>query len=440
MFPDAAGRYFDVASETKPLAKLKEEQLVSLKRVLRHAYSECSFYRRLFRQSGLNPEDVHTFDDFKRKVPIVTKKDLVDEMRRTGDYTAGIFPANLKGRMGNIVLTSGVTGLNTFLVTTKPFMERFATGYMSREMWMEMLRPKMTVFLQVCGWHFVALALNRVMQTFHNNVIAPWGTQMYKFSRGFVSALEESRPEYMITTPSMLLSVVNECKKQGIEPARLFDSVKYMSVAGEGITPGTRRKLTNELGLYDMFESGGSVDGVWGGGECLAHNGHHVWMDQGFIEVVDPESCEPLGSGERGAAVNTHFSLDGSIYIRFNSQDYASVSDEGCECGRTHNRIEIYDRLSNSVVVGTRRISTHELALCFEQVPEVADGLFSVVRNRMDKLALKVALTSGVKDPKRTEQRLTRAIRNILGTDSAIEWVDPNDLTLVHGKLVRIEG
>jgi len=421
--------------------KLRAIQLKKLRRVVLFAYHQCPLYHRLFRSADVHPDEIRSFEDFRMRVPLVRKQDLVEEIKRTGDYTAGIFPVSQLGRIRNVTLTSGTTAANTFIAATDSFTERFARGYLSREMWMEGLRPGMRVLMQVSGWHFFGLGMNRLMRRWNNEVVTPRGTQMYKFSREHVKLLLERKPEYFITTPSMLSSVIDECHDARLEPEEVFESVRYVHVAGEGLTPVARKRLIETIGVEDIFESGGSVDGIWGGGECRSHEGHHVWMDQGYLEVVDPETGEPLGAEEaRGAAVNTHFSLDASIFIRFNSQDFVTMTDDECRCGRTHNRVEIHDRLSNVVAVGPKKVTPHEVAVCLEEIPEAASTLFAIVRDarRPDTLNLRVARTDAIRNPEKIARKLTQVLRGALGIDSVVSWVDPGSMKFVHGKLVRV--
>lgn len=388
------------------------------------------------------PREIRTIDDFRKRVPIITKKDLTKMLPR--DFTAGTCANTLMRNMRSISLTSGVTGVNTFVVTGPEFMDRFVQNYLAREMWMEMLRPNMRVFLQLSGWHFIALSMNRLAQYLSLKVISPYGTQMYKFANGYVKMLEESSPDYIVTTPSMLHSIIEECKAGGKEIQKVFDNVKYISVAGEIISPLERSKLVDELGVYDIFESGGSVDGIWGGGECSSHRGHHVWMDHGFLEVVEPETGEPLESRERGAIVNTHFSPDASIYIRFNSQDYGEMLDGDCECGRTHNRVEIYDRIMNVVKIGTKKISVYDLIGCFENIEEVSEALFTIVlssNNSKDELVLEIAQTPKVKNPEITTEKLKDSILMRLGISTVrMRWIPLNEMEFIHGKILRIKN
>jgi len=53
--------------------KLEEYQMQQLELLLRHAYENVPYYRRVFNERGLKPKDIQNFDDFK-KLPYLTKE------------------------------------------------------------------------------------------------------------------------------------------------------------------------------------------------------------------------------------------------------------------------------------------------------------------------------------------------------------------------------
>ena len=65
--------------------ELGELQLKRLKKMLRYLYENSKFYSTKLREAGLTPEDVKTFEDFEKKVPIVVKDDVRNFRNKTGD-------------------------------------------------------------------------------------------------------------------------------------------------------------------------------------------------------------------------------------------------------------------------------------------------------------------------------------------------------------------
>ena len=83
------------------------------------------------------------------------------------------------------------------------------------------------------------------------------------------------------------------------------------------MTPTGRRQLIETLGIDDLFEGYGNVEAIIAPG-CSEHDAHHIMLDTGYVEIVDPKTGEPLPPGRRGAVVVTSLIPHGSIYIRFN--------------------------------------------------------------------------------------------------------------------------
>jgi phenylacetate-CoA ligase len=72
--------------------------------------------------------------------------------------------------------------------------------------------------------------------------------------------------------------------------------------------------------------------------ECEMQSGLHWSEDLHVIEVIDPETKEPVGEGERGVLVMTHLAKHATPMIRYWTNDIVSVTNEPCPCGRTHAR------------------------------------------------------------------------------------------------------
>jgi len=59
------------------ILKLKEMQNEKLRILLKHAYDNVEYYRRLFDSAGIRPIDIKDCEDISR-IPITTKRDLRD--------------------------------------------------------------------------------------------------------------------------------------------------------------------------------------------------------------------------------------------------------------------------------------------------------------------------------------------------------------------------
>ena len=433
---DDGRRFFDPRIETAGYRELEAIQLKSVKRIVAYAYDNCPFYHKRWRQAGVHVGDIETLGDFCRRIPTFTKDDLRRES--TGfDITGGITSCP-PGDLRSYAMTSGTTGINTFIGLGSGFLETFLEQVAFREYWIAQLRPGMKAFMVPAGWHFFGIAQNMVLTEMGVTCVSSWGTLFHRFIPGIIDALKTHRPDYFLGLPWVVAELIKQSAEAGIEPKKLFSGVKYMSLAGEFITPGFRKKIVDETGVLDVFESGGSVDGLWGGTDCFAHEGHHIWMDQIFSEVVGLDGRGEVGDGERGRIVTTNLRLGGPLYIRFLGEDLVRKTRARCRCGRTHERVELYDRLVNSFRAAGKMITSHDVSSVIEDV--CGYTVFAVVNPERVGDRLRVRIDKQKASAKRAsvEARLDRLSRRRLGVGMEVEWVDLSKIPFVNRKFVQI--
>jgi phenylacetate-CoA ligase len=153
-------------------------------------------------------------------------------------------------------------------------------------------------------------------------------------------------------TPSFALYFADILEKHGIDPRKDL-SLKRAFVGAEPYTEETRRKIEAGLGLR-VFNSYGlsEMNGPGVAFECQEQAGMHLWEDHYIMEIIDPESGEPLPPGERGELVLTTLVREAMPILRYRTRDITSIVDEPCPCGRTHRRIQrITGRADDMLIV-----------------------------------------------------------------------------------------
>lgn len=111
-------------------------------------------------------------------------------------------------------------------------------------------------------------------------------------------------------------------------------------VGSERMAPQVRERVQRLLGV-ELFDVYGATE-LWGPGagvECAWHEGIHVWSDHYVVEVVAPDTLQPVGSGEVGELVVTTLAKQASPLVRFRTRDLACVLQEPCPCGSPYPRI-----------------------------------------------------------------------------------------------------
>lgn len=417
--------YFD-DSDLWPQQRLEAYQLRKLRATVDYAYHNLPFYRRRFDQAGVRPEHIKTFQDFSR-IPILTKADVMAEMQARGSYEVDMEAPDTSAQPTAICMTSGTVGTG-FLRLGRGWArpQKGAWGdSMLRVFWWAKLRPGMRLMISPTGWHALSLLYKPLVQGMGIQAIVPGGTFMPRFSASFLSTIMDLKPDYVDIFLPMLYAVVGECYRRRIDPKQAFASVKYIVAEGAALTPQARRKLVQDLGVEDVYELAGLAENVWGGMECSHHNGHHLMVRHSYLEVVHPKTLEPVPPGQRGLLIGTYMDHQGSIYIRYMSQDIGELLPGPCACGRTWPRFEVYDRLPNQFAVAGKQLLPYDIRLCLDDIPPLCGLPFAVIRKEGDSPYLRLAITKlPFGDPAPLEARAKALVQQKLGLEARIEWVE----------------
>jgi phenylacetate-CoA ligase len=364
--PDA--RYHDAAELADP-ASLVSDRWELISEMLALAQAALPFYRRRFADHGHVPDRVCDPAEFAERVPVTRKQDLVDATRAGGVAEVGI--EALDGApTSNLVMTSGTGGFPTFAALTRADLAGPNLLGQARELWMIGVRPGMRVVTMSPAWHVLALLESEALTHLGAVPIVPWGTYLGRFAPDVLEAIGQHRAEHLLATVPVFDALLDECERRSQDPREVFASVRLAACAGQAITPAYRARLIDAFGLDDLFERGGSSDGMFGGAECEAHRGHHVFADLHYVEIVDPETGALLPPGRRGVAVVTNLTRGRSVYIRFETGDVAEIVPGDCPCGRTHPVVEFYGRLDECVRLGPRFVAPVDVRRTLDTWPQ----------------------------------------------------------------------
>jgi phenylacetate-coenzyme A ligase PaaK-like adenylate-forming protein len=272
------------------------------------------------------------------------------------------------------------------------------------------------------AWHSLAVPETRIIEQMGVACVIPWGTFLPRFAGNFVSVLTELKPDFVSMFLPMLHTLVAELRRRKLAPSNAFRSVKSLLLVGAPMTPRSREKLQEELGVPEIFEGLGNPEGLTAM-ECSFHCGHHIFMDGCYVEILDPKTGEPLPPGKRGTVVITSLIPYGSIYIRYDTEDLGEILPYACECGRSWPLMEVYDRRTNIVQVAGKEIVPYDVRLCADAIPELVGIPFALVRGERSRPDLKLAiqkLPSG--NTNEVGNRLKMSISEQLQLEAQIEW------------------
>ena len=149
-------------------------------------------------------------------------------------------------------------------------------------------------------------------------------------------------------TSSYALLLAEEIEKRG-----MGDSIALRKgvIGSERWGKKMRDRVKAGLGI-DIYDIYGLTE-VYGPGigiSCDAEDGMHYWDDYIYIEIVDPETGEPLPDGEWGEIVITTLVKEGAPLIRFRTHDLSRIIPGECPCGSLFPRIDALQGRSDDMV------------------------------------------------------------------------------------------
>jgi phenylacetate-CoA ligase len=157
---------------------------------------------------------------------------------------------------------------------------------------------------------------------------------------------------------------------------------------------------------------------------------HHVWADYYLVEIVDPETHEPLGEGERGELVVTSLQREAFPLIRYLSRDVTSLTEfEKCECGMSHPRVSAdIDREDFMVKARGVPIFPSHVEFILNEFPSLTGNCQIVVDKRTPSqdvvLKIETAKSLSQSEERRLKSQIVEQVKNRVG-------VTPNDLIFV---------
>src|SRR5450432_1241365 len=136
-----------------------------------------------------------------------------------------------------------------------------------------------------------------------------------------VQLINDFKPDIITVTPSYMLAILDEFKRQGLDPRK--SSLKFGIFGPEPWTNAMRAEIEQafDMDATDIY----GLSEVIGPGvaqECVeTKDGLHIWEDHFYPEVIDPETGRVLADGERGELVFTTLTKEGLPIIRYRTRD-----------------------------------------------------------------------------------------------------------------------
>ena len=167
----------------------------------------------------------------------------------------------------------------------------------------------------------------------------------------------------------------------------------------------------------------------------------HIWSDYVYLEIVDPDTGEPVPDGEPGEIVLTTLQKEGAPLVRFRTHDLSRIVPGPCECGSTHPRIDIITGRADDMV---KVKGVNMFPAQIEEVIAFTDGTSSEYQVMIDHMMGHDILTvffetAAVGDDRvKVEENLAAIFKAKIGVTPVAKGVPLGDLPRSEKKTRRI--
>ncbi len=313
----------------KNLDELKKHQLKGLRWTVAHAYNGSSFYKKRLDASGVTPADVRILDDM-RSLPFTTADDL-----REG-YPMPLLSVP-ESEIVRIHASSGTTGKKKILAYTQKdiddWLQMFARCYeMAGLTKDDRVQIAVGYGIWTAGFGF-QLGCEKL-----GAMTIPVGPGNLDMQCQFLVDLQST---VMCCTASMALLMAEEINRRNLKDKIALKKIIYGS---ERSSLAMRQRTKELMGLEDMFDITGMTElyGPGTGLDCPRHEGIHYWADNYILEILDPDTLEPVPPGQIGEMVVTTLCKEAAPLIRYRTRDLTRLIDHACSCG---NILPMHDRI-----------------------------------------------------------------------------------------------
>jgi phenylacetate-CoA ligase len=402
-------------------------QLSRLRVSLKRAYENVPHYRRSFDAAGVHPDDCRTLADLA-KFPFTAKADLRD------NYPFGMF-AVPREQVTRVHASSGTTGKPTVVGYTANDVSMWA-DVMARSMRASGARAGMIchiaygygLFTGGLGAHYGAERL---------------GCTVIPISGGMterqVQLIQDFRPDIIMVTPSYSLAILDEFKKQGVDPQKT--SLKLGIFGAEPWTNAMRGEIEAAFDMHAVDIYGLSeVIGPGVANECVeTKDGLHIWEDHFYPEIIDPDTGAVLPDGERGELVFTSLTKEAMPIIRYRTRDLTRLLPG---TARSMRRMEkVTGRTDDMMIVRGVNVFPTQIEEKLLQLDALSAHYQIVLtrEGRMDEMEVKVEMRRSQEQAAADAGRLLASrIKETIGISARVTVLPPEGIERSQGKARRV--
>lgn len=412
---------------------LRELQLDRLQKTVQRCYDNVAIFRKRMDEKKLKPGDVKKLEDIA-KLPFITKFDLRDT------YPFGLCSVPMN-EIVRLHASSGTTG--------KPIVVAYT-------------QHDLDVWTESMGRSMAACGVGR-----HDTIQVSYGYGLFTGGLGahyggeFLGAtvvpasvgntqrqlmvMQDFGVTVICCTPSYFTYLMEKAEESGINlkdtPLRvgIFGAEPWTQEMREHIEAGAGIRAHDIYGLSEISGPGVGVN-------CEHRDGLHIFEDNFYPEIIDPDTGEVLPDGTPGELVFTTINKTGMPMIRYRTRDITCLMTEKCPCGRTIRRIQrISSRTDDMMIIRGVNVfpSQIESALLAVKGTQPHYNIILHTEHGLDQIEVDVEVTEKmfndqIRELEKLQQEITNSIEHVIGLRVKVKLVAPQTIQRSEGKAKRV--
>lgn len=379
----------------KPISQLVEEQNTLLRSIIRFAFKEVPYYRKLSEELGIEESDISTQEDLQ-ELPILTKADIsrnpalfVPEKRVTHivSSTGGSTGEPLKYLLGkecskyNQLIKFRNWGIAGF----KPgeYLCTFAGGslYDRHENIKKSMIKKLINVKSFSSYGVTRVDLETMLRY-----------------------IEDKRPGFFYGYASAwsifaeFLCSIN--RKLSYKPKALFSTSEVLL--------RDQREMIERVMRVEVFDTYSLNDSGASAHECERHDGLHIDFERTILQVVD-DNGKPVNEGT-GRVIATSLRNYAFPFIRYDTGDVATISSNNCSCGRNTPRLMSIDgRSTDFLCIDGRYVGSPVLTVLMGKFNIRS---YRIVQESSNQVVFHIVLPHGTKKDSEEAYKIRKGIGN----------------------------
>jgi phenylacetate-CoA ligase len=393
----------------KEIETLQQRNMHAL---LKHAYENVPYYRRIMKSRRILPSDIKSIEDLK-KLPVLTKSMI---RKNFENLIAQNFP-----RSELVPYQSGGTGDQIkFFITKKRISWEVAAEYRAYCWAGYRLGQKC---LLIWGARADLRKTGKIRSYFSERIERTMVVDAFMLSDETLAKttelLNKFKPEVIRGYSNSVYMLANYLLKHGVK----HHNPKAVITGAETLID-TRRRAMEKAFDCEVFDYYGSREIGAIAAECEAHDGYHVNAENVILEFS--KDGETVGAGEDGLVLATGLRNYGMPLIRYNMGDVGRPSNHSCKCGRglpimssiqgrTSEFMAVYDAVVGHIVpiraAGPGFFGSVLMYLPLER--------YQIIQETLERIVIKVVKGKGYSQSH--TDYLLRYVRKYLGDNIKVE-------------------